>query len=183
VSLPPDEDPPNTRVERLFDANEHQATIPPDAATGFAGPDEVTKTDLKTPAPKFETQVLAALERLESKVEAAGRTATGAWDELGALRGDMRTAFDAHRTAIARLDAKLDHLRSDLQLWLFGDTHRHGIAQEVGFSRVRLDSLFPMIEKLARAQQLQDPNPGTNGNGQHDDDRDRSADESGRPDR
>ena len=63
-----------------------------------------------------------------------------------------------------RLDVKLDRLRADLQLWLFGDSHRNGIAQEVGLARVRIDSLFPMVEKAIRGiEQTYDAALNTNG--------------------
>lgn len=106
TALPPDHE------DGLPADPRERSTLPPEA---YASPDpheEITKVE--TPAPKRRdtpvvtaADLLAALSRLEGKVDsintrvaAIDRGLGAANDELGALRSDMNTGFDAVRTMI-----------------------------------------------------------------------------------
>lgn len=89
--------------------------------------------------------------------------------ELAALREESRGGIGmaiAASNGVAEVAGKIvgavDRLRGDCERWLFGDTHRKGISQEVGLTRVRMDSLFEMVDKLVKAQQAE---RHPNGNG------------------
>lgn len=166
MSLPPDEDPPpNSTGSRLFDANEHRVTTPPPEPF-----DDEPVTKVETPVPQRATLTPQEADRLMVQ-QALLRVATygDTLERIEAKLGKLAEVTDALDHGIGaliradeRMDRKLDQLRSDLQLWLFGDTHRHGIAQEVGFARVRVDSIFEMLTKAQREQQ---GDHHSNGNG------------------
>lgn len=111
-----EDNPPNTPGRRLFD--EHAVTIPP--------------AEIKTPPPTLESEIMAALLRIEKHVRALDIGLATTNDELSALRADMNTGFDAVRTM------------------LIGDgtEESKAIAQEVGRLRDRVGGALGAINAL-----------------------------------
>lgn len=145
MSRPPDEDPPNTRVERLFDANEHRLTTPPPEAYG---PEEITKVATPapqrrdTPPPTVDSQILAMLQRIETKVDAIDRGLMAAWGELGAVRADMNLGFDTLRAIIQGDGSPTSRaLAPRLEL----------VAQQADSALAAITKLAPKVEDAATA--------------------------------
>lgn len=175
MSHPPEDNPPGERGPKLFDAQAERVTEPPPEFPSGEPPtkNEGRRTTL-SPEDADREMVRQALlrvatygdtlERIEKRIEKL--------DSLVVKTDALDHGIGVLIRADERLERKLDQLRSDLQLWLFGDTHRHGIAQEVGLARVRIDSLFPMVEKLARGAPTTEGAANGNGNGHHEQDSD-----------
>jgi len=65
----------------------------------------------KTPPPTPESEVLAALLRIEGKVDALDRWTISVNDELAALRADTRQGFELQRGQIDRIARDVGLLR------------------------------------------------------------------------
>lgn len=159
MSRPPDEDPPNTRVERLFDANEHSPTIPPDAGTTFADAEEITKVETpvpqRQPEARKETKAITlgdiwdALGKLTETVSSLDAGVKGLWFEAQAVRGDMRQGYE-------NMASELSALRADMNTGINGARSLIGahatalerVAKDVGLMREQHESFGAAVSAL-----------------------------------
>lgn len=151
----PEDGPPGQVGPKLFDSQDHRQTVPPGE---FPTDEPPTKSEGIGARPTLR---LTAEQQQEVERQVYAHEHKRLAEALETITTRV-VAIDAGMGAILkaqeRSDRRLDQFYNDMKLWLFGDTNRNGIAQEVGFTRVRVDSLFPMVDKLVKAQERQHPN-------------------------